>query len=213
MASSTTSINSTSLRLLPSFNDVNSPSLTIKEEDLCHTSFWKPLFILEYKPQLFIFFEFAFRSTMSSPTKKNPNTSPSKTVPLQEETSPPPLPGYTRSGLRFTPPSVRSRSVAQMRRIRGCTGGAKLSFDCDGSGVSSTEKPKEVVPEGSKEVIVLDESDDGCISCSESLTISEDDEDPSTGPGSLVGNKRVRFEPSSPIACSSSEDEFWVRFY
>ncbi|CAO2838708.1 unnamed protein product [Amaranthus hypochondriacus] len=161
---------------------------------------------------------------MSSPTKKNPNSSPSVKLPTEKEPSPPPLPGYTRSGLRFVPPGVWCRSVAQMRRIRGCIGGVKISSDCDdgepvkvgqgyGSGVFSTEKAKEVVPEGSTEVIDLDESDEGSTGCSESLTIFDDDEGPSMGPGSLCGSKRVRFEPPSPVDCSSSEDDFFMRFY
>ncbi|CAO2817903.1 unnamed protein product [Amaranthus hypochondriacus] len=122
----------------------------------------------------------------------SPNSSPSVKLPTEKEPSPPPLPGYTRSGLRFFPPGVRCRSVAQMRRIRGCTGGVKISSDYDdgepvkvgqgyGSGVSSTEKAKEVVPEGST--------------------------------GLLCGSKRLRFEPPSPVDCSSSEDDFFMRFY
>ncbi|CAO2826885.1 unnamed protein product [Amaranthus hypochondriacus] len=83
-----------------------------------------------------------------------------------------------------------------MRRIRGCTGGVKISSDFDdgepvkvgqgyGSGVSSTEKAKEVVPEGSGT------------------------------PPTVYDDDLQVFEPNlpSPIDCSSSEDEFFMRFY
>ncbi|CAO2819227.1 unnamed protein product [Amaranthus hypochondriacus] len=129
---------------------------------------------------------------MSSPNKKNPNSSPSVKLPKEKEPSPPPLPGYTR--YKCVPGSVRARSVAQMRRIRGCTGGVKISSDCDddepvkvgqgsGSGVSSTEKATEVID--------LDEGDEGSPGCEESPIHVDGDEGPSTGPGSLCGSKRV----------------------